>query len=312
MSAALLAYWAVRVASTDVEARTVAAIEIARARTVGVTDAEPADQALAARLIGGAAWQWASSGRAPIALEWAEDAIVLARTSGDDQAILIALGGMAIATAFTGGEGVRAVFEEAAEIAERSGVWWFLAMAAGFAGASIAAFDPVAGEALAERGEAAARRSGSPYAISAVAMAHGRMLGHAGRTDEAAERFGTAIAGSEELGDERFALAARSDLAHALRRGDVLTRPRPCTARPSAAGSTSVTAAPSQISSRTSPSSPSSGVTRTVPPACSVRPRRSGRPPARRWRSTRCLSWSGSSIACARPSRHATSTPRGR
>ena len=82
-----------------------AAIEIARARTVGVTDAEPADQALAARLIGGAAWQWASSGRAPIALEWAEDAIVLARTSGDDQAILIALGGMAIATAFTGGRG---------------------------------------------------------------------------------------------------------------------------------------------------------------------------------------------------------------
>ena len=48
MANALLAYWAVRVASTDSEARIVAAIEIARARTVGNPDATAADQALAA------------------------------------------------------------------------------------------------------------------------------------------------------------------------------------------------------------------------------------------------------------------------
>jgi predicted ATPase/class 3 adenylate cyclase len=219
MSAALMAYWAVRVASTDVEARTLAAIEIARARTVGVAGADPADQALAARLLGLASWQWGSSGRAPLALGWAEEAIVLARASGDAQAILYALGGLAVSTAFTGGEGVRVVFEEVAELAERTGTWWILALASGFAGASIATFDPVAGEALGERAEAAARRSGSPYAIAAVAMARGRTLGHVGRTDEAAAQFNTAIAGSAELGDERFALAARSDLAHALRRG---------------------------------------------------------------------------------------------
>jgi tetratricopeptide (TPR) repeat protein len=207
------------VASTDVEARTLAAIEIARARTVGVADADPADQALAARLLGGAAWRWASSGRAALALPWAEDAIVLARASGDDLAILFALGGVALTTAFTGGAGVQGVFDEVAELAERSGAWWFLALATGFAGASVSAFDPVAGEALAERAEAAAGRSGSPYAIAGVAMAHGRMLGHAGRTDEAAERFAIAIARSTELGDERFVLAGRSDLAHALRRG---------------------------------------------------------------------------------------------
>jgi tetratricopeptide (TPR) repeat protein len=219
MSASLLAYWSARVASTDTEAQTMAAIEIARARMVGVAGVDPADQALAARLLGGAAWIWASSGRATIALEWAKDAIVLARTGDDVPATLAALAGLVVSTVFTGGRDVEVLFDEAVELAERSGTWWVLALAAGFGGATVSASDPAAGEALLERAEAAARRSGSPSAIAAVAMAHGRMLGHAGRTDEAAERFGVAIAGSTELGDERFALAARSDLGHALRRG---------------------------------------------------------------------------------------------
>lgn len=219
MVAALLAYWAVRVASDDVEARTIAAIEIARARTVGVPDVNPVDQALAARLLGGAAWQWAASGRAQLAVSWADDAIALARAGGDSMALLAALGGKVISTVFSGGGDIEAIALEAIELAESSGTLWFLAMSAGFTGASISTFDPAAGEALLQRAEAAARQSGSPDAITAVAMAHGRALGLAGRTDEAAERFAAAIAGSTELGDERFALAARSDLAHALRRG---------------------------------------------------------------------------------------------
>lgn len=219
MSAALMAYWAVRVASTDIDARTVAAIEIARARVVGRAGADPADQALVGRLLGLAAWQWAMSGRAAIGLGWATDAMVLARSSGDVQAILAALGGLATSTVFTGGKDVQALFDEAVELAERSGTWWVLAMSAGFSGAALATFDPAAAEALAVRAEAAARRSGSPYAIAAVAMAQGRRLGHAGRTEEAVARFTTAIAGFTELGDERFVLAGRSDLAHALRRG---------------------------------------------------------------------------------------------
>ena len=219
MTTALLAYWWVRVAPEDVEARTVAAIEIARARTVGVADAPPADQALAARLLGGAAWQWAGSGRAAIATEWAADAMVLALASSDPEALLYAYGGVALSTAFSGGEGIWGVFDEVTELVERTGAWWFLGLAASFAGASIAEFDPQAAEVLGERGEAAARRSGSPVAIAGAAMARGRTLGRAGRTDDAVARFNTAIAGSIELGDEWFALAARSDLAHALRRG---------------------------------------------------------------------------------------------
>ncbi|MEO8463390.1 MAG: tetratricopeptide repeat protein, partial [Chloroflexota bacterium] len=97
--------------------------------------------------------------------------------------------------------------------------WWSLAFSAGFAGASLGAFDPVAGEALLQRGMDAARRSGSPYAIGAVSMAQGRSLGRMGQTDGAVEAFGVAIQRFMELGDDRFVLASRSDLAHALRRG---------------------------------------------------------------------------------------------
>ena len=83
MATALLPYWAVRVMSQDNDDRIVAAIEIARARVVGVPDADPADQALAARLLGEAARLWAMSGRAAVALGWAEDAMLLAEASGD-------------------------------------------------------------------------------------------------------------------------------------------------------------------------------------------------------------------------------------
>jgi tetratricopeptide (TPR) repeat protein len=220
MATALLAYWAVRVASTDSEARLVAAIEIARARTVGKSAADPADQALAACLLGEAARIWAMGGQPRTALEWAREAIALADASGDARAALVARSGIGVATVFTGGgEGVRMWFDEGMVLSEQLGNWWMLGMAAGFAGASLAQTDPVTAEALVLRAEAAALRSGSPYVIGAVAIAHGRMLGSTGRTDEAVAIFGIAVARFAELGDVRLGLAARSDAAHALRRG---------------------------------------------------------------------------------------------
>ncbi len=224
MATALLAYWAVRVMSDDNDARIVAAIEIARARVVDRPDADPADQALAARLLGEAARLWGMSGRAATASAWAEDAMRLADASGDRAAQLSALGGLSIATVFSGragpgGTDVRPIFEKATDLAEEIGQWWILALAAGFAGTSLSTFDPVGGAALLQRGVEAARRSGSPYAIGAVSMAQGRMLGRQGKTDAAVAVFGVAIQNFVELGDERFALASRSDMAHALRRG---------------------------------------------------------------------------------------------
>ena len=66
MAAAMLAYWSVRVASADNDARIVAAIEIARAHLLGQPGASPEDQALGAWLLGESARLWGMSGRQAI------------------------------------------------------------------------------------------------------------------------------------------------------------------------------------------------------------------------------------------------------
>ena len=224
MATALLPYWAVRVMSQDNDDRIVAAIEIARARVVDRPDATSEDQALAAKLLGEGARLWGMSGRAVVALGWAQDALRLGDASGDATARLAALAGLGIVLVFSGragpdGTDVRRIFEQGADLAEEIGEWWVLALAAGFSGASLGSFDPDGGAALMKRGLDAARRSGSPYTIGAVSMAQGRMLGRQGKTDAAVTAFGVAIERFMELGDERFVLASRSDMAHALRRG---------------------------------------------------------------------------------------------
>jgi len=223
MATAMLAYWNARVASEESDARLLTAIDIARRRTVGNPDATAEDQALAARLLGEAARIWAMGGRASIGIGWARDALPLAAASGDAEARLAAIGGMTVATVFTGGGDVEALFKEGIALSEATESWWVLGMAAAFAGATLSGTtfveDVAAGEALTERAEDAARRAGNPYIMGAVAIAHGRLLGRTGRTDAAAERFAVASARFAEIGDIRLGLAARSDLAHAYRRG---------------------------------------------------------------------------------------------
>jgi predicted ATPase/class 3 adenylate cyclase len=224
MAATLLGYWASRVMTQDNDARIETAIAIARRTTLGSAVASAADQAVAAKLMGEAARLWAMSGRGHVALEWARDAVVLAEASGSPMARIFALGGMAVATVFSGqaGEGgssVRPYFEQAGELGAETGQWWLVAMALSFSGASLGAFAQDGGLDSIRRGAEAAQRSGSPYAIGSVAMAQGRALGRLGQTDGAVASFGIAIERFMELGDERFVLACRSDLAHALRRG---------------------------------------------------------------------------------------------
>jgi predicted ATPase/class 3 adenylate cyclase len=224
MASALMGYWAVRVISQDNDARIVAAIETVRTWVAGRPAVDSAHKVLAARLLGEAARLWAMSGRAVMAIPWAEEALALADETGDPIARLYALAGLGTATVFAGQAGrggaeTRRVFEEATELAEKQGMWWMLALVAGFSGSGLAVFDANAGGALLRRAVDAAERSGSPYAIGAVSLAQGRALGRLGQTDAAVASFGVAIQRLLELGDERFVLAARSDMAHALRRG---------------------------------------------------------------------------------------------
>ena len=224
MATALLPYWSVRVMSQDNDDRILAAIDIARQRVVGRADADPSDQAAAAKLLGEAARLWAMSGRSNVAMSWADEASTLSDASGDRTAQLAAVVGLGLVMAFSGqagpaGTAVRPIFERATTLAEETGQWWVLAISAGFAGASLGPFDPVAGAALMQRGVQAANRSGSPYAIGAASMSQGRMFGNLGQTDASVAAFTVAIQRFSELGDEQFALACRSDMAHALRRG---------------------------------------------------------------------------------------------
>ncbi len=224
MAAALMGYWAVRVMSQDNDARIVGVIETVRRRLADGPSPDPADEVLAARLLGETARLWAMTGRAVTALPWAEEAVALAEATGDPTARLYAVAGLGIASVFAGRAGpggteARRRFEEAINLAERQQTWWMLALAAGFSGAGLVAFDEDASRDLLRRGVEAAARSGSPYAIGAVSMAQGRVLGRQGETDAAVAAFTTGIQRFMELGDERFVLAARSDMAHALRRG---------------------------------------------------------------------------------------------
>jgi tetratricopeptide (TPR) repeat protein len=224
MATAMLAYWSSRVAGEDSEARLIAAIDVARKRTIGPegpsSQATAADQELAARLLGEAGRLWAMNGRPDIGLGWAEDAVRLAQASGSAQARLAAMGGLGVSYAFTGrGRELRDVFADASDLGEATGSWWIVAMSSSFSGSTIADVDPDAAETLLRRGEEAARRAANPYVLGAAAMARGRALSAQRRLDESAAAFERSIARFSEIGDLRLALAARSDYGHALRRG---------------------------------------------------------------------------------------------
>ena len=302
MASALLSYW---IAGSCRRTTTTGSSRRSGSPGLGSSPARarPEDQALAATLLGEGARLWGMSGRAPVAFGWAQDAMHLADASGDAAAKVTAMAGLAIAIVFSGragpdGTDVRPLFEGGADLAEEIGDWWLLALAAGFAGASLGSFDPDGGEALMQRGIAAARRSGSPYTIGAVSMAQGRMLGRQGKTDAAVAAFGVAIERFMELGDERFVLASRSDMAHACDAAGGSQRRLPSTARPSPAGSTSATRERSRTSWRTSRISIWSAGGPSARFACWAPRMRSERLPMPGWRSTRNPSTSRPWIGC--------------
>ena len=305
MATALLPYWAVRVMSQDNDDRIVAAIEIARARVLDRPDARPEDQALAATLLGEGARLWGMSGRAPVALGWAQDAMHLADASGDAAAKVTAMAGLAIAIVFSGragpdGTDVRPLFEGGADLAEEIGDWWLLALAAGFAGASLGSFDPDGGEALMQRGIDGGTTVRQPvYDRCRVdgAGSDARAPGQDRRRRGRLRRGDRALHGARRR-TIRARLAerhgARPAARRAARRGACA-----CTARPSPAGSTSATRERSRTSWRTSRTSTRSAGEPSSPSASSVPRMPSGRRPMPGWPSTRSPSTSRPSNGCA-------------
>jgi predicted ATPase/class 3 adenylate cyclase len=219
MCDALYSYWRQRVATPATDAHLLRAIDIARSVGAGPPEPTTAQLALAGRFLGHAALLWGMTGRATDTAQWARDGLAFARASGDRSALIAALEGQVYALVFAGSyEDVRPLSEEAIALAREGEEWDMVAAGASLAAAGSIGIDPENAESLIAEGDAAASRTGNPFAIAMVALGHGRMLGTMGRAEEARKYFEVAIARFAELGDERLGLAARSDFGHALRR----------------------------------------------------------------------------------------------
>ncbi|MBA2721130.1 MAG: hypothetical protein H0U52_18100 [Chloroflexi bacterium] len=223
MGVALLDYWVARVPSPDNQARVFAAVAAARTLLAGPPEPTRDQRILAVRLLGTAATRWALSGRADVAIGWAEQAVTIAQELGDPRAHIDALLGHTTSRIFTGARGdIRGWFDEVVRQASEIGDWFSIAFAASGVAVGLGSFEPLEVEKLLASGAEAARRSGNPHVIALTAMGQGNLLARSGRFDEARARLQEGIDRFAEIGDERLADACRSEMAHVVRRaGDI-------------------------------------------------------------------------------------------
>jgi hypothetical protein len=80
-----------------------------------------------------------------------------------------------------------------------------------------ASYDAPTAESLFEEATGHAALTGSPYVKAFITLTHGQVAGQIGDLDGALHWLEDAHAQYVELGDERFALIALSDVGHALR-----------------------------------------------------------------------------------------------
>ncbi len=222
MCFALTRYWRSRTMGSEGLDRLLHAVE--RVRALPEPDSAPvarARAALVARALAGASHVAESIGRADVA-SLGEEALGLARKSGDPAAISDAITILVIARVLAAGErdvgGLRAMLDEATGIANDLGDW----ARAGRIAAARAMFEaPVDGDAadrwLVQAGEAAVR-SGNPQEIAWVTQIRGRVASRNGRLEEAERWFRQSQAQFHAIGDQRFELAVQSELGHVLRR----------------------------------------------------------------------------------------------
>ena len=221
LSVAMIAYWRSRSYGVEAVERLAQAADLALSLAPASASGAREQTILVARVLAAAASAWSLWANASAGRRWAEEAVALARRAEDDQALMEALPALAMTHMFSGElSGVRGWAEEAVRLAETRRDWWTLAMTvASAAYVDLAEGDLAAAEALLLRATDAADRSRNPFVFAFVAGARGELSGLTGRVAEAREWFGRAMAAYEEMGDRRFVLISRSDLAHALRRG---------------------------------------------------------------------------------------------
>ncbi len=188
--------------------------------------ARHARSVLVARAIALATWAAVSGGRSAAAL--GEEAVAVARESGDPAAIADALVSLAMAKVYTGGGreagGWREKAEEALRLATDLGEWTRLSRVQASWAMIEAALGSADAEDWAEKATESARRTGNPYQIASSAQVRGRVASRSGRLAEAQRWFSESQAQFRAIGDRRFELSAQSELAHVLRRDGELDR----------------------------------------------------------------------------------------
>jgi predicted ATPase/class 3 adenylate cyclase len=220
LSSAMTLYWRSRFVGSEEVERLARAADIVLARPAEGPGVTPESAALAARVLAAAAEAAALWGNAMQAQALAEEAVRRARDAEGQEGLAEALSARALAAVFLGeAEGARFGAEEIIQLARSRQDWWLVAMTeTGVALSDLSTGGPGPAEARMASATEAARRSGNPFAIAFAAGTRGQLSGLMGRVDEARHWFGEAIQSYERMGDRRFVLMARSDLAHALRR----------------------------------------------------------------------------------------------
>jgi hypothetical protein len=224
MSLSMRSYWRLRSVESEGLERLEQAVELARS----LVPAEGSPNALErsvvlARTLAGAAQAHALWADAIVARGWADEALEIARRSGDEGALSLALAAAFLVSVFSGE--LDAVDDAAGalrDVAERHGDWWSVVYVHWVAAEIARHDDPATAMTRIREATEAAQRSGNPATIAFAALARGAITSYVAGLAEARPWFDQAIAGYRAIGDRRFEVIAMSDFAHALRHGGAL------------------------------------------------------------------------------------------
>ena len=217
----MIRYWQSRTMGSEGRDRILQAVD--RVRALAEPDSEPARlvrSSRIARALAGATVISAMGGR-PEALTLGEEALIVARASGDPLAIVDALHAWLVRTDPNApGSTIvdwRSAATEVVNLATGLGDWGRRARIELTVAMAEARSDPAAAALWLERSTDDAQHSGNPFDLALLTQARGRIAAIAGQLGEAQHWYRESRALFHTLGDQRFALSAQSELGHALR-----------------------------------------------------------------------------------------------
>jgi hypothetical protein len=224
MSLSMRSYWRLRSVGSEGLERLGQAVDLARSRLLDEGSPGALERSVVlARTLAAAAQAHALWADAVVARGWADEALAIARRTGDERALSLALSAAFLVAVFSSQlDGVDRAADALRDVAARQGDWWSLVYVH-WVGAEIARHhDPALARARVEAATEAARRSGNPATIAFAALARAEITSYIADLAEARPWFDQAIAQYRAIGDHRFEVIALSDLAHALRRGGAI------------------------------------------------------------------------------------------